>query len=261
MNLAMPGPRPRGQAFLRRRRSLLSWGPGFGLRWWFLQAGAVAGDGTLHRFGQVVPQMPPVSDLDRQRGALGGAFGVAAAAVPADDLHTRVGIQPGTEGLGGPLGEHVDRPAGIDVHQHGAVDMSLPQGKVIGTEHQRGPATWVGRGADQPQQRRAAHRAGQPAAQPGASAAAQGQRHHLQHHLQATGPPAIPGGQARHLLSERRLRARAVAAQEPPRLLNLFTPAGSENFFAELAELLAAAHGEPGLPGIQALFAKYDTVM
>lgn len=49
--------------------------------------------------------------------------------------------------------------------------------------------------------------------------------------------------------------------EEPAQLLNLFTPAGYENFFAELAGLLAAAHGEPGLPDIQALFAKYDTVM
>jgi hypothetical protein len=29
-----------------------------------LQAGAVPGDGTLYGSGQVVPQMPPVGDLD-----------------------------------------------------------------------------------------------------------------------------------------------------------------------------------------------------
>jgi hypothetical protein len=42
----------------------------------FLQAGAVAGDGALDRFGQVVPQVPPVGDLDCQRSPLGGAFGM-----------------------------------------------------------------------------------------------------------------------------------------------------------------------------------------
>jgi hypothetical protein len=31
-----------------------------------LQAGAVAGDGAFDGFGQVVPQMPPVGDLDGQ---------------------------------------------------------------------------------------------------------------------------------------------------------------------------------------------------
>lgn len=30
---------------------------------------------------------------------------------------------------------------------------------------------------------------------------------------------------------------------------------------SEMAGLLAAAHGQPGLPEIQALFAKYDTIM
>jgi hypothetical protein len=42
-----------------------------------LQAGAVADDGALDGFGQVVPQMPPVSDLDGQRRALRRALGVA----------------------------------------------------------------------------------------------------------------------------------------------------------------------------------------
>jgi len=49
--------------------------------------------------------------------------------------------------------------------------------------------------------------------------------------------------------------------EEPARLLNLFTPAGYENFFSELAALFGATHGQPGLPDIQALFAKYDTVL
>src|SRR6266487_5042839 len=64
-------------------------------------------------------------DLVHVRRALGCAFGVAAAAVPAADLGARVGVQPGAEGFCGPLGEHVDGPAGLDVHQHGAVDMPL----------------------------------------------------------------------------------------------------------------------------------------
>ena len=190
-------------------------GPGFGLRGWFLQAGAVAGDGPLDGFGQVVPQMPPIRHLDGQRRALRSAFGVAAAAVPADDLCAGVGVQPGAEGLRGPLRKHVDRPAGLDIDQHGAVDMPLAQREVIDAQHQRSPAIRVRGGADQPHQRRPAHRARQPAGKPGASPAAQGHGDRLQHPLQAACPPAIAGGQARHLLGERRLRAPAVAAEEP----------------------------------------------
>jgi quercetin dioxygenase-like cupin family protein len=48
---------------------------------------------------------------------------------------------------------------------------------------------------------------------------------------------------------------------EPARLLNLFTPAGYENFFGELAALVESAQGQPSLPAIQDLFAKYDTAM
>ena len=48
---------------------------------------------------------------------------------------------------------------------------------------------------------------------------------------------------------------------EPARLLNLFSPAGYESFFGELADLLTAAQGQPSLSDIQTLFAKYDTVI
>ncbi len=44
---AQPGAGPRGQASLRGRRSLRRGGPGFGSGWWLLEAGAVAGDGTV----------------------------------------------------------------------------------------------------------------------------------------------------------------------------------------------------------------------
>ena len=196
-------------------RGLLRRGAGIGLRGWFLQAGAVAGDGTLDGFGQVVPQMPAIGDLDGQRRALRRAFGVTPAAVTADDLRAWMGVQPGPEGLRGPLWEHVNRTAGLDIDQHRAVDMPLTQREVIDAQHQHSPAIGVGGGADQPYQRRAADRARQPAGQPGTSAPAQRHGHRLQDTLQTACPPAIAGGQARHLLGERRLRAGIVAAEEP----------------------------------------------
>ena len=149
----MPGPGPRGQASRRRWHGLLGCGPGGRLGWWFLQAGTVAGDGPLNGFGQVVPQMPPIRHLDGQRRTFCRTLGIAATAVPADDLHARVGVQPGAEGLSGPLGEHLDGPVGVDIDQHRPVDMPFAQREVIDAEHQRSPAARVGCGADQPQQR------------------------------------------------------------------------------------------------------------
>ena len=89
----MPGPGPGGQAGLRSWRSLLCCGARVWLGDWLAQAGAVPDDGPLDGFGQVVPQMPPVSDLGRQRRARSGALGVAAAAVTADDLRAGASSQ------------------------------------------------------------------------------------------------------------------------------------------------------------------------
>ena len=155
---------------------------------------------------------------------------------PADERP----IAADAEGFRGPLGQHVDRPAGVDVDQDGAVDMPLAQREVIRAQHQRGLATGVGGRADEPQQRRAAHRAGQPAGQPGAGPAAQGQRDRLQHSLQAAGPAPVADGQARHLLRERRLGTRGTAAEEPAGLQV------NEHF-------LAAAGGIGQLPPVAAV--------
>jgi hypothetical protein len=54
--------------------------------------------------------MPPVRDLDRQRRARRGAFGIVPAAVTADDFCAGMGVQPVPEGLRGPFREHVDGP-------------------------------------------------------------------------------------------------------------------------------------------------------
>ena len=126
-----------------------------------------------------------------------------------------MGVEPGPEGFRRPLGEHVHRPAGLDIDQHGPVYVPLAQREIIDAQHQRGPCAGVGRGADQPQQRGPAGRAGQPASQPGPGTATQGQADRLQHGLKAAGPPAVTGAQAGHLLGERGLGARIVAAEEP----------------------------------------------
>ena len=76
------------------------------------------------------------------------------------------------------------------------------------------------------------------------------------------GDQAVTGAAGSTLYVPRGVRhAFANPHQEPALLLNVFTPAGYENFFGEMAGLLAAAQGQPGLPEIQALFARYDTIM
>jgi hypothetical protein len=106
----------------------------------------VADDDTFDGFGQVVPQVLAVGDLDGQRRARGCAFCVAPAAVAADDLHARVGIQPGAKGFRGPLGQHVHRPPGLDIDQDGAVDVPLAEREVINLLRYRSKWTYPDRG-------------------------------------------------------------------------------------------------------------------
>jgi len=71
-------------------------GPGI----WFSQASAVGGDAPLGCPGEVLPQVEPVGNLDRARGASARTVGVGAGAVPADHLHTGMGRQPVSQQLG-----------------------------------------------------------------------------------------------------------------------------------------------------------------
>jgi hypothetical protein len=53
----------------------------------------------------------------------------------------------------------VDGQAGLDIYQHGAVDVSFAQREVVQDQHPRGrDDRGIGQDPDQPQQRHPAHR-------------------------------------------------------------------------------------------------------
>jgi hypothetical protein len=54
----------------------------------------VASDGALHMLGQVVPQVPSISTLNRVRRAVSGGERVRAGPVPAYDAYAGVSTQP-----------------------------------------------------------------------------------------------------------------------------------------------------------------------
>ena len=137
-----------------------------------------------------------------------GAFGVASFAVAADDLYAWAGIQPGAEGFGGPFGEVVDRSAGTIFTSKRCRRRGLCGGQSRRLPAPRGLR--LGHGADEPQRRR---RLAAQASVPLSRAPARSPR--ARHCLQAAGPAAVAGGQARHLLGERRLSAAVVTAEEP----------------------------------------------
>ena len=124
----MPGPGPGCQTSFRAWRGFLRRWPGLGVLWrscrqarWRATARSTASARLCHRCHRSATWMASGAP------AAAPSNGVAPGAVPADDLHARVGIQPGAEGFRGPLRKHVHWPAGLDIDQDGAVDMPLAQ--------------------------------------------------------------------------------------------------------------------------------------
>lgn len=106
----------------RRRRLRLRGG---------VQAAVVAGDGLLDVLGEVVPQMPPIGDLNSLWRTHTGALGIGVSAIPADDLHAGMPPEPSGEGAGFAVGQNVDRPAGLDVDQHSRIPVPSAEREII----------------------------------------------------------------------------------------------------------------------------------
>lgn len=179
-----------------------------------VQAAVVAGDGLLDVFGEVVPQVPPVGDLNGLRGADAGAFGVGAGPVPADDLHAAVLSEPGGKGAGFPVGQDVDRPTGIDVDQHRRIPVASAQSEVIHAQGGDRSDRWIRQGPDQPQDGASADHQAESVSQPGACPTRQRQPDLLQRLTQQRAAPSISAGQPGDLLGERVNRAARRVAEE-----------------------------------------------
>lgn len=171
--------------------------------------------GLLDGFGQVLPQVEAVGDVDGVRGAEPGGFGVGGGAVAADDLHSGVGGQPGAHGFDGAVGQQVGRAAGLDVHQDGRVGVALAQCELIDPQHTRCRRTGLWESAYQPEQGGAACRDREDFREAGAGPAGQHQPEALQCGLKLVTSPSVPEGDTLNLLDERRPRTGMLAATEP----------------------------------------------
>ncbi|GGK63346.1 hypothetical protein GCM10011591_39530 [Nocardia camponoti] len=58
------------------------------------QGSAMSCDSAFDGIAEVVPNLPPISDLDRVRCAFCGAFGVGTGLAAADDLDAGMCLQP-----------------------------------------------------------------------------------------------------------------------------------------------------------------------
>src|SRR5438874_2745944 len=97
--------------------------------------------------------MPAVGDLLRVRRSLLGSICKRASAIPADDLHTRMGLQPLFEGLGFSIRQQVDGNPAFQVDEDRSIAPSSTKAKIVYTQHPRRGPLALSLLANQPQER------------------------------------------------------------------------------------------------------------
>jgi hypothetical protein len=163
--------------------------------------------------------MPAVGDLDRGRRPGRGSLRVGPGPVPADDLRTRMSLEPCLPGSGLPVGQQVDHLPGFRVGYHGAVYLPLAQREVINSgDLGRGGDRRVGQRHDQPQHGGGMDGDAQGPGQPGRSPPGQLQPEPGQHAQQRDAAPPVPLAQPPGLLGEGDRRASRIPAAEPAHL-------------------------------------------
>src|SRR5262249_45581035 len=136
-------------------------------------------------------QMPAIGHLDRLWRTFSGRLRRSWGAITADDLDSRVSLEPVNQRLRFPLRAQLNDPALLEVDQDGAVVVALAEGPVINPEHswrwlrvQRCPA-------HQPQQRRWPDRHAEASDQPRSRFATEGEPQQPAHFSQTAGAPGI----------------------------------------------------------------------
>jgi len=91
----------------------------------------------IQRHPQVLQQVEAVGHLHGLWCCLSCTFGERPAAIPTHDLHLRstVRAKPGGERGRFPVGQEVDHPMLLEVHQDRPVAHAPPQGKAVDPEH------------------------------------------------------------------------------------------------------------------------------
>src|ERR671938_2171957 len=81
--------------------------------------------------------MKPIRHLYRIGRSAGCAIAIGARTVAADDLNTRMLLQPIGEGLGGAIRQEVNRAMRVKINDNRAIGLAFTFGPVIDTDHAR----------------------------------------------------------------------------------------------------------------------------
>ncbi len=212
---ALPGPVQQGGARVAEERDLFRRcrQPGF-LFGVLAQACGVLVADPLQYVGEVLDQVEAVGHFDGSRCGLPDRLAVGAGPVSADDLRSGVAGQPGCQGFGCSVGQHVDDATAFDIDQQCRVSGPTTQSEVVHAQHPRCPRR-NGRSLQQLQDPCPACLQLDLAAQAGGRPAAEFHRYRAQPSLQFNGGALVAGAQAVDLFYERASLAGRLVAEEP----------------------------------------------
>jgi hypothetical protein len=105
------------------------------------------------RLSQILEEMPPVGNLNGIGSNLMCPFSVRTCSIAANELDSRMLLQPGAQRLGCALRQELNRAVVIKVDQDGAIGLAFAEGEIVDTKMLRGWNSLVWDGADSAQER------------------------------------------------------------------------------------------------------------
>jgi hypothetical protein len=92
----------------------------------------------------MLPQVEPIDDLDRLWGAVPNPFGREPTPITADDLDTRVRLQPLRDRWGRATGEQIHHLMALEITDHGPNASPSPPGPCVEPDHLWGRKSGTG---------------------------------------------------------------------------------------------------------------------
>jgi hypothetical protein len=86
-------------------------------------------------FGEVLPQVKAIGDLDRVGGALLGSVRIGSGLISSDHADAGMRRPPQDHGLGLTIGQEGERSMPLEINQDGPIGPTFPHGPVFDTAH------------------------------------------------------------------------------------------------------------------------------
>lgn len=153
-------------------------------------------------FSQIFQEVPPIGRLFGVGRSQSRAFCIIAPTIPADELHRRMGDEPGGEGEGFSIWQEVDRHPPFEVKQDRAKAAASAKREVIHAQNTRRGRSRYRHGAHQAQERIRTARQTQMLGQAGSSFPSQREGDLAEGLLHVERLAGRGSGEARNLLSE-----------------------------------------------------------